>query len=162
MKTYNIAIIGLGHIAASYKYALENISHLKLIAVCDINPYALSKSLYEKYPFYLDYLEMIKHKDVDVAIVATPPANHAEIALSLLKNGIHVILEKPATLNLDDLKSIISFAKYKNLYVDTMFHWQYANEVLFVKQKYNDMSSFVSIRFQKKKYPWKVHGLIAV
>jgi predicted dehydrogenase len=146
MKTYNIAIIGLGHIAASYKYALENISHLKLIAVCDINPYALSKSLYEKYPFYLDYLEMIKHKDVDVAIVATPPANHAEIALSLLKNGIHVILEKPATLNLDDLKSIISFAKYKNLYVDTMFHWQYANEVLFVKQKYNDMSSFVSIK----------------
>lgn len=146
MKTYNIAIIGLGHIAASYKYALENISHLKLIAVCDINPYALSKSLYEKYPFYIDYIEMIKHKDIDVAIVATPPANHAEIAMNLLKNGIHVILEKPATLNLDDLKKLISFAKHKNLYVDTMFHWQYANEVLFVKQKYNDLSSFISIK----------------
>jgi len=146
MEAYNIAIIGLGHIAASYKYALENISHLKLIAVCDINHYALSKSLYKKYPFYLAYLEMIKHEDIDIAIVATPPANHAEIALNLLKNGIHVILEKPATLYLDDLNNLISYAKYKNLYFTTMFHWQYANEVLFVKQKYNDLSSFISIK----------------
>ena len=146
MKTYNIAIIGLGHIAASYKYALENIKHLKLIAVCDINLNAASKSLYDDYPFYLNYLDMLENENIDVVIVATPPTNHAEIAFNLLKSNTHVILEKPATLNIVDLQHLISFAKQKNLFFDTMFHWQYANEILFLKKHYPNIDAFKNIK----------------
>jgi UDP-N-acetylglucosamine 3-dehydrogenase len=40
-----------------------------------------------------DYTEIID--EMDVAVVAVPHHLHATIALDLLKNGIHVLVEKP-------------------------------------------------------------------
>jgi predicted dehydrogenase len=47
---------------------------------------------------------------IDVAIVATPPSTHAEIATFLLSNGIHVLVEKPMGANLADCKRMIAAA----------------------------------------------------
>ncbi|MEM9040278.1 MAG: Gfo/Idh/MocA family oxidoreductase [Actinomycetota bacterium] len=47
---------------------------------------------------------------VDVAIVATPPVHHAEIALSLLRAGKHVVVEKPMCLTVADADQLIATA----------------------------------------------------
>jgi predicted dehydrogenase len=47
---------------------------------------------------------------VDIAIIATPPVLHAELALSLLRAGKHVVIEKPMCLRRDDADAIISTA----------------------------------------------------
>jgi predicted dehydrogenase len=47
---------------------------------------------------------------VDVAIVATPPVHHAEIALDLLRAGKHVVVEKPMCLRLADADRLIETA----------------------------------------------------
>ena len=47
---------------------------------------------------------------VDIAIIATPPVLHAELALALLRAGKHVVIEKPMCLRRSDADAIISTA----------------------------------------------------
>jgi predicted dehydrogenase len=47
---------------------------------------------------------------VDVAIIATPPVLHAELALALLRAGKHVVIEKPMCLRRSDADLIIATA----------------------------------------------------
>ena len=47
---------------------------------------------------------------VDIAIIATPPVFHAELALHLLRAGKHVVIEKPMCLRRDDADEIIATA----------------------------------------------------
>lgn len=47
---------------------------------------------------------------VDIAIVATPPVHHAELALELLRAGKHVVVEKPMCLTTADADLLIKTA----------------------------------------------------
>lgn len=47
---------------------------------------------------------------VDIAIIATPPVLHAELAMMLLRAGKHVVIEKPMCLRRDDADAIIAAA----------------------------------------------------
>lgn len=47
---------------------------------------------------------------VDIAIIATPPVLHAQLALQLLRAGKHVVIEKPMCLRRDDADAIIAAA----------------------------------------------------
>ena len=47
---------------------------------------------------------------VDIAIVATPPVHHAELALELLRAGKHVVVEKPMCLTEADADRLIAMA----------------------------------------------------
>lgn len=48
--------------------------------------------------------------DVDIAIIATPPVLHAQLALQLLRAGKHVVIEKPMCLRRVDADEIIATA----------------------------------------------------
>jgi len=48
--------------------------------------------------------------DVDIAIIATPPVHHAELALELLRAGKHVVVEKPMCLTTADADALIRTA----------------------------------------------------
>jgi len=130
-----VGIIGLGTITEYYLAGLKNSKILKLVAVCDtlINP--VSKKYYEEYPFYLDYKEMIKKEGLDYIIISTPPASHFEIAKYALDNNVNVIVEKPATTNIEDLQYLINLAQSNNLIFEVMYHWQNGSEVI----KFNEL-----------------------
>jgi predicted dehydrogenase len=49
-------------------------------------------------------------ESVDVAIIATPPVHHAELALELLRSGKHVVVEKPMCLTVADADRLIATA----------------------------------------------------
>ncbi|SCF17394.1 Predicted dehydrogenase [Micromonospora viridifaciens] len=49
---------------------------------------------------------LVTADDVDVVVVATPPAGHAEIILAALRAGRHVFAEKPLATNEDEAAAI--------------------------------------------------------
>jgi predicted dehydrogenase len=66
-----------------------------------------------------DFPDLVAHESadalasdpaVDIAIIATPPVYHAELALQLLRAGKHVVIEKPMCLRRDDADAIIATA----------------------------------------------------
>jgi len=124
-----LAIIGLGHIARVYKQALKA-SGYTLACVCDTSPSAVNRHMYREIPFYRDYETMLAREDVDVALVATPPASHLSVAKTCLSYGVDVLMEKPATLARDALETLLDYEEAVRHTLRVMYHLRYANEVL--------------------------------
>ena len=54
--------------------------------------------------------ELAGDEAVDIAVVATPPSRHAELAVALLEMGKHVVVEKPMCLSVDDADRMMAAA----------------------------------------------------
>lgn len=58
--------------------------------------------------YYADWRELLEAERPDIAVVATPPATHAEIACAAMDAGAHVIVEKPLATTLEDARRVIA------------------------------------------------------
>ena len=123
MEPKKVCLIGLGVITQRYWGGFSECALFRLSAVADINPDAVSRSLYKDYPYYEDYQEMLRREQPDYVIISTPPQTHFEIARYCLEQGVHVVIEKPVTVCLEELDQLISLAKANNLVFKTLFHW---------------------------------------
>ncbi len=54
---------------------------------------------------------VVARDDLDAVIVATPPHLHAAISLAALRNGLHVLCEKPLARTLDEAQTMMAEAK---------------------------------------------------
>ncbi len=55
---------------------------------------------------YDDYREMLKAEELDIVSVCSPNRFHAQHAVAALEHGAHVLLEKPAALNMKEIAAI--------------------------------------------------------
>ena len=60
---------------------------------------------------FSDYDEMLRSVPVDVVCVSVPNHRHAEFAVSALRRGAHVFLEKPLGLSLDECDAVIAASR---------------------------------------------------
>lgn len=107
------ALIGCGRIATNHiKAVIDN--QLELVAVCDLIPEHM-EILLAKHDLqnnksikrYTDYKTMIRETNPQLIGIATESGAHAEIALYCIDHGIHVIIEKPMAMSIDDANEII-------------------------------------------------------
>ena len=121
----NIGIIGCGLIGR--KRALNIGVGDKISAVCDIN----NTSAKELGDFYKckslnSWKELVSDKNIDVAVVATTHNLLAEITLTAIKNGKHVIVEKPAARNAEELKEVLKvYSRNKKVIVKVGFNHRF-------------------------------------
>ncbi|MCM1157277.1 MAG: Gfo/Idh/MocA family oxidoreductase [Bacteroidales bacterium] len=118
------ALIGCGRIAINHVKAVLN-NKLEFIAACDTEleniELLLSKQDLDKdssIARYTDYKKMIEeHPEIELAAIATPSGVHAEIALYCIDHGIHVIIEKPMAMSINDADEIIRRSEQKGVIV---------------------------------------------
>ncbi len=117
------ALIGCGRISTNHIKAAVN-NHLDIVAVCDIvadhmenllAKHGLEKNVDIKR--YTDYKQMIQENKIELVSIATESGLHAEIALYCVEKGIHVIIEKPMAMSLQDADKIISLSEQKQVKV---------------------------------------------
>ena len=112
------ALIGLGAMGSghlnNYHRLMKEGKGVKLVAICDVDP----KRLYgeEKaelniatddggatetfdYRRYLDMDEMLEKEELDYVDIVLPTFLHAPVAIKCMKRGLHVLCEKPMSLN---------------------------------------------------------------
>ena len=65
---------------------------------------------------------MIKLKEIDILIIATTHNSLSEIAIAAIKENKHLLIEKPAGRNSNEIKRIISANKTKNLKIRVGFN----------------------------------------
>lgn len=119
----NIVLIGCGRISKNHIKAIEK-NNLKLIAICDSDELKLKTFLDEfnlvgKVKVYNNYLDLLKHESPEIISITTESGSHGEIALACIDKGIHLIIEKPITLDIDQADEIVKKAKEKNVKVAT-------------------------------------------
>ena len=92
---------------------LQGISGCEVVAVADTFEGSLQKAqdLLPKVAIYNDYDLMIKNETLDVVIIATPNHTHFEILRELVKAEVHIFVEKPLCINVDECQQIIRIAK---------------------------------------------------
>lgn len=117
------ALIGCGRISTNHiKAAINN--QLDIVAVCDVAAEhmetLLAKHGLEKnanIKRYTDYKQMIQENQLELVSIATESGLHAEIALYCIEKGIHVIIEKPMAMSLQDADRIIRLSEQKHIKV---------------------------------------------
>lgn len=111
-----IAQIGVG---AWGKNLLRNFLSLKgceVVVVCDCDTKVCEtlKNEPRVKEVQSDWVDVVKRKDIDAVVIATPPATHAELAIAALENGKDVFVEKPIALKIDDAYRMVEIAEKKN------------------------------------------------
>lgn len=66
---------------------------------------------------YTDYAEMLDRKEADTVYIAVPNHLHFSMAKGALERGCNVILEKPMTSNIEELRVLVALAKEKRLFL---------------------------------------------
>ena len=109
-----IGVIGLGSMGKNHVRVCSEKEKIKIKGVSDINK-TTAKMIAEKFDIkaFFDYKEMMNQ--IDAAIIATPTSSHYKIALDLLNNGKHVLVEKPICDTIDKSAELVKKAYENNL-----------------------------------------------
>ena len=58
-----------------------------------------------------DWRKAVERPDIDIVVVCTPPHVHADIGIAALRNGKHVLCEKPLTRTLAESEALLKAAE---------------------------------------------------
>lgn len=92
-----MAVVGCGRISKNHFGSIEkHADDIELVAVCDIDPRALSQSA-NQYGVrgYQKLEEMLENERLDLVALCTPSGTHPEQAVLAARHGVHVMTEKP-------------------------------------------------------------------
>ncbi|MCC6766459.1 MAG: Gfo/Idh/MocA family oxidoreductase [Deltaproteobacteria bacterium] len=108
--TMRIGIIGLGRAGTVHLDAWPHVRGAEVVAVCDPSPAARKRARELGIRVYTDPALMLETAELDGVTIATPPADHAEIAIACLDRGVHVLCEKPLALTTWDALAMLKAA----------------------------------------------------
>lgn len=115
-KKIKYAIIGTGWIAESHIRALKEMPDVEIVALADLVPgkaEAFAKKFeLEGVRFYSSDAQLLDaEKDLDAVSICTYNTQHAPCAINALNHGVHVMLEKPFTVTLDEAIEVMKAEK---------------------------------------------------
>ena len=116
MDTINFGLIGCGRVAPRHAQAYRELPGARLVAVADvIESRALRFASEYHADAHTDYRHLLDRKDIDAVSICAPSGMHAQMAITAMQAGKHVIVEKPMALNLPDADQMIATARATGL-----------------------------------------------
>lgn len=122
-------VIGAGGIADRRTIpAIISDEGSELVAVMDRN-YAVAEKLGKKYgvKYYSDEDMMLSENVCDAVYIGTPVSCHKAQALTALKYGVHVFVEKPITISKSDAEELLNAFKVANKALVVGYMMRYHN-----------------------------------
>ncbi len=117
-RKLRIGIIGCGWIADAHMYSYKNMPDVEIVAGADIIPgkaaaYMAKHGITGAKTDYASHKEMLDDESLklDAVSICTYNRAHAEPAIYALKKGVHVLLEKPFTVTLDEAIEVMKAEK---------------------------------------------------
>ena len=101
MSKLRAAVIGCGSFGQNHIRVLTQSADTELVATVDPDP--------TRNATFADWRDLIGK--VDVAVVATPTVQHAEVGSGLLASGIDVLVEKPIAATVAEAESLVAAAR---------------------------------------------------
>lgn len=120
-----LALIGLGYWGPNLLRNFINIPNCHIRYCCDKDSEKLQE-IKRKFPHILttkEYHEIVNDDSIDAVILATPTSTHFDLAVTALKVGKDVLIEKPMVQNFKQAKFLVQLAKKRKriLMVDHTF-----------------------------------------
>ena len=106
-RKLNIGFIGCGRVADNHYKALKLCPQAELKSVSDLNKKIGQKKAKDwNVFFYENPDDLINNKEVDVVFILTPLETHYYYAKKVINNKKHVLVEKPISLNPEEIKEL--------------------------------------------------------
>lgn len=140
-QTVNWGIIATGWIAAKFAEAstyLQNYGGKVKLAAVASRSMEKAESFAEKWNIpkaYGSYEELFADPEIDAIYIGTPHTFHAQLSAQALLAGKHVLCEKPAAINAQELQAVINLAREKNLFFMEAFWTAFNPTVLALMEK---------------------------
>ncbi len=135
-KKIRVGAIGCGYWGPNLIRNFIEIPNSELVGVADLDQKLLAR-MEDRFPQiqntttnYRDLFEM----DLDAVIIATPPQTHYTIAKDCMEHGLHVLVEKPLTLNSDEASKLVKIAEEHKRVLMVGHVFEYNTAVLELKQ----------------------------
>jgi predicted dehydrogenase len=109
-----VGIVGCGYWGSKHVRVLSATSGVSEIALIECDQ-SICRRLQRIFPATRSFRSLqaaLPH--VDALVIATPPQTHAELALSAVREGKHVLVEKPLATSLMDAESLVEAAHLAN------------------------------------------------
>lgn len=113
MNKVRIALAGCGQIADAHLAEIRKIDSAELVAVCDVyRDLAEQAAARFGVPRTFDDFDALLASGVaDVVHIATPAHTHCSLAIRALQAGLHVYVEKPFTVDVDEADAVLAAAE---------------------------------------------------
>ncbi len=122
-----IGIIGYGFMGSTHARVLKTIDEVEIVAVADLSPEARRRAAKElpRAKIYDDAEKLIRDKDVEAVIIATPPDTHVDYLIKSVVEGKHVLVEKPLAPSFSHLEKLLDLEIPDNIVVMSGFSLRY-------------------------------------
>ena len=129
----SIVLVGIGGYGNTYVNALldaPNRDTFRIVGVVDPVPGGckrLDELRARGTPFYSELSEFYAECDADLAVIASPIAFHAEQVCEALRNGSHVLCEKPLCATVQDARAMREARDTASRFVAIGYQWSYSD-----------------------------------
>ncbi len=129
----------------------SNLVRKRIIPILSKIPDISSFTIAKYFGSYDNYGEEINKSDADIAYISSVNSDHFQSTLKALQAGMHVIIDKPATLNFKELKILTNLAKNKSLLISESTVYLYHPKLQNIKSIFesnNDKISSINAIFK--------------
>ena len=103
-----MAVVGIGNMGCLHARDIHELTNTELVAVCD-SKRDRADGVAGQYGVkaYYDYRDLLADASVEGLLIATPHYDHTPISIAALRQGVHVLVEKPIAVHVKDARSMI-------------------------------------------------------
>jgi predicted dehydrogenase len=122
-KIRRVGLIGTGWYGKSDLFRLVQVSPVEIVSLCDVDrrmlanaaDMAATRQRSGKRPrLFHDYREMLKERDLDLVLIATPDHWHALPMIEAVKSGVDVYCQKPISVDIREGQAMLAAARKYN------------------------------------------------
>ena len=134
-----VALIGYGYWGSKLARNFQNLEYFNLVAIADKEPknLLLAKKNYPLTKVFKNYKKAIKNNIIDLVIIASPTITHYKVSKFALENSKHVLVEKPLSLSLKEVKKLNKIANNKKKLIFVDYPFLFSGTINFIKKIIN-------------------------
>lgn len=87
--------------------------------------------------WYYGYEKALNNSNADIAYISLPNSLHFYWAKKALQKNYHTLIDKPATINLEDLNKLITISKKRKKILSEAIFFNYHNQIKYISKQIN-------------------------
>ncbi len=122
-KRRRVGLIGSGWYGKADLLRLVQVSPVDVVSLCDVDQHMLAaaadlvatrQASRQRPRTFSDFREMLRQKDLDIVLIATPDHWHALTMIAAVESGVDVYVQKPISVDVVEGKAMLDAARKHN------------------------------------------------
>lgn len=147
-KPSRVGLIGCGASSSLYEGIQLPNQSFQLVAIADPD-YSRRQSIVEKWGdlgSYSSAAGMFEKENLQIVLIATPPADHLASVLEAVQFGVHILIQKPLARTLGEANQILNACRERNLGLRVSFYRRHTPAFQAAHQLLTDLGPGFTLR----------------